>query len=135
MHQTYSTCVTQLPYTNSAFLGRAKVQIRFAFPSAHTLCLSSLLFRSLIMSYSLPIQLCTTCLRRITPRTKTSLARSFGRSARNYASKNSKNRNPTSSQSDAAANPDGWQTVIGLEIHAQLRTGRKLFSRQYFDNS
>ncbi|RXK42267.1 aspartyl/glutamyl-tRNA(Asn/Gln) amidotransferase, B subunit [Tremella mesenterica] len=23
---------------------------------------------------------------------------------------------------------DGWQTVIGLEIHAQLKTGRKLFS-------
>ncbi|GFZ52056.1 carbon-nitrogen ligase with glutamine as amido-N-donor [Saitozyma sp. JCM 24511] len=24
---------------------------------------------------------------------------------------------------------EGWETVIGLEIHAQLRTGRKLFSR------
>jgi len=23
---------------------------------------------------------------------------------------------------------DGWETVIGLEIHAQLRTGSKLFS-------
>ena len=33
------------------------------------------------------------------------------------------------SSSTAAADQDGWQTVIGLEIHAQLRTGRKLFSR------
>ncbi|TYJ57274.1 glutamyl-tRNA(Gln) amidotransferase subunit B, mitochondrial [Cryptococcus floricola] len=24
---------------------------------------------------------------------------------------------------------DGWQTVIGLEIHAQIKTGRKLFSK------
>lgn len=25
---------------------------------------------------------------------------------------------------------DGWELVVGLEIHAQLRTGRKLFSRE-----
>lgn len=23
---------------------------------------------------------------------------------------------------------EGWQTVIGLEIHAQIKTGKKLFS-------
>jgi len=23
---------------------------------------------------------------------------------------------------------DGWETIIGLEIHAQIKTGRKLFS-------
>lgn len=27
-----------------------------------------------------------------------------------------------------ATHQDGWETVIGLEIHAQLRTGSKLFS-------
>jgi hypothetical protein len=27
-----------------------------------------------------------------------------------------------------ATHNDGWETVIGLEIHAQLRTGSKLFS-------
>ena len=25
---------------------------------------------------------------------------------------------------------DGWDTIIGLEIHAQIKTGRKLFSRK-----
>ncbi|BEJ00419.1 hypothetical protein CcaverHIS631_0502760 [Cutaneotrichosporon cavernicola] len=29
----------------------------------------------------------------------------------------------------APAPDDGWELVVGLEIHAQLRTGRKLFSR------
>ena len=25
---------------------------------------------------------------------------------------------------------DGWDTIIGLEIHAQIKAGRKLFSRK-----
>jgi aspartyl-tRNA(Asn)/glutamyl-tRNA(Gln) amidotransferase subunit B len=32
--------------------------------------------------------------------------------------------------STQAAPDDGWELVVGLEIHAQLRTGRKLFSRE-----
>ncbi|TXT09206.1 hypothetical protein VHUM_02680 [Vanrija humicola] len=35
---------------------------------------------------------------------------------------------PARSASTAAAADDGWELVVGLEIHAQLRTGRKLFS-------
>lgn len=32
-------------------------------------------------------------------------------------------------QSNAAGtSEDGWELVVGLEIHAQLKTGRKLFS-------
>lgn len=28
----------------------------------------------------------------------------------------------------STASKDGWELVVGLEIHAQLKTGRKLFS-------
>lgn len=28
----------------------------------------------------------------------------------------------------ASSSKDGWELVVGLEIHAQLKTGRKLFS-------
>ena len=28
----------------------------------------------------------------------------------------------------ASTSKDGWELVVGLEIHAQLKTGRKLFS-------
>jgi hypothetical protein len=30
---------------------------------------------------------------------------------------------------------DAWETVIGLEIHAQLRTGSKLFSGKLIEPS
>lgn len=30
----------------------------------------------------------------------------------------------------ASTSAGGWETVIGLEIHAQIRTGAKLFSRE-----
>ncbi len=36
--------------------------------------------------------------------------------------------------SSATGRDDSWQTVIGLEIHAQLKTGRKLFSSRSLFN-
>lgn len=35
-----------------------------------------------------------------------------------------------STQASPPAPGGGWELVVGLEIHAQLRTGRKLFSRE-----
>ena len=31
-------------------------------------------------------------------------------------------------ESTAFKNPEGWEAVIGLEVHAQLKTESKLFS-------
>lgn len=32
--------------------------------------------------------------------------------------------------STSTASSDDWELIVGLEIHAQIRTGRKLFSRE-----
>ena len=36
--------------------------------------------------------------------------------------------NATSAPSNAVALPDGWEMVVGLEVHVELDTKTKLFS-------
>jgi hypothetical protein len=45
--------------------------------------------------------------------------------ARRYASSST---GQTSLKQGAIDESEEWETIIGLEIHAQIRTGRKLFS-------
>jgi aspartyl-tRNA(Asn)/glutamyl-tRNA(Gln) amidotransferase subunit B len=37
---------------------------------------------------------------------------------------------PRFARSVSTVADDGWELIVGLEIHAQIRTGRKLFSRE-----
>ena len=83
------------------------------------------------MSYNSTCRLCSSLLRSIQgPRQPKRL------SSRAYTTASGSSSTSTSaplrkkSGSTKWIAPEGWETIIGLEIHAQLRAGQKLFTRE-----